>query len=88
MGVGRVLADGRDCSTICDVAVHPEYQGRGIGKHIVQTLIRLSRGHKKIILYANPGKEGFYAKLGFRKMNTAIAIFRNEAEELARGILS
>ena len=88
IGAGRALADGKDCSYICDIAVHPEYQGRGLGKELVQNLVRLSKGHKKIILYANPGKEGFYAKLGFKKMNTAMAIFQNESEKMKKGIIS
>ena len=88
IGVGRALADGRDCSYICDIAIHPEYQGLGIGKKIVQYLIEKSNGHKKIILYANPGKEGFYSRLGFKMMNTAMAIFENEAEMIDNGTLS
>ena len=88
IGAGRALADGKDCSYICDVAVHPEYQGRGLGRELVQNLVQLSQGHKKIILYASPGKEGFYAKLGFKKMNTAMAIFQNEAEMIKNGTLS
>lgn len=88
IGAGRALADGLDCSYICDIAVHPEYQGAGLGKQIVQYLIDQSKGHKKIILYANPGKEGFYAKLGFKKMNTAMAIFENEEEMIQNGTLS
>ena len=88
VGAGRGLADGEDCSYLCDIAVHPGYQGLGLGKEIVQNLVRLSEGHRKIILYANPGKEGFYAKLGFKKMNTAMAIFQNEAEMMANGTIS
>jgi len=55
IGVGRALADGIDCSYICDVAIHPKYQGQGIGKEIVNKLIELSKGHNKIILYSYPG---------------------------------
>jgi len=88
VGAGRALADGKDCSYICDIAVHPEFQGRGLGREIVQNLVRLSQGHRKIILYASPGKEGFYAKLGFKKMNTAMAIFQNEAEMMKNGTIS
>jgi len=88
VGAGRGLADGKDCSYLCDIAVHPEYQGLGLGKEIVQNLVKLSEGHRKIILYANPGKEGFYAKLGFKKMNTAMAIFQNEAEMIESGVIS
>jgi len=88
VGVGRALADGRDCSYICDVAIRPKYQGMGLGRQIVQNLIEQSKGHKKIVLYANPGKEGFYSKLGFKRMNTAMAIFENEADMIRNGTLS
>lgn len=87
IGAGRALADGADCSYICDVAVHPDHQGQGIGKEIVSRLVALSGGHKKIILYAAPGKEAFYRKLGFRRMATAMAIFENPAQALAGGLL-
>ncbi|CAD5374038.1 hypothetical protein RA210_U480001 [Rubrivivax sp. A210] len=40
-------------------------------------MVQLSSGHKKIILYSVPGKEGFYKKLGFLRMLTAMAIFRD-----------
>lgn len=88
IGVGRALADGVDCSYLCDVAIHPDYQGVGLGRDIIQKLINLSEGHKKIILYANPGKEGFYNKLGFKQMNTAMAIFANEQYAVEVGLVS
>jgi ribosomal protein S18 acetylase RimI-like enzyme len=87
VGAGRALADGIDCSYICDVAVHPGYQGTGIGKGIVSRLVERSRGHRKIILYAAPGKEAFYRKLGFARMTTAMAIFQNEAYARAQGLI-
>jgi ribosomal protein S18 acetylase RimI-like enzyme len=34
IGAGRAVADGVDCSYIGDIAVHPGFQGRGIGKDI------------------------------------------------------
>ena len=87
VGVGRALADGVDCAYICDIAVMPSHQGTGLGKEIVGKLVNLSRGHRKIILYAVPGKEGFYRKLGFRRMRTAMAIFENQALAMERGYL-
>ncbi len=85
VAVGRALADGADCSYICDVAVLPAYQGTGLGKAVVQELVKLSHGHKKIILYAVPGKENFYKKLGFLRMLTAMAIFQDQAAAIQRG---
>lgn len=87
VGVGRALADGIDCSYICDIAVHPRCQGSGLGKAIVMKLVEFSAGHRKIILYANPGKEGFYHKLGFRRMKTAMAIFKNQEQALEAGLI-
>ena len=87
VGVGRVLADGVDCAYICDIAIHPEFQGLGIGKAIVTKLVKFSKEHTKIILYANLGKEPFYAKLGFCKMTTAMAIFKDQKGALERGYI-
>jgi ribosomal protein S18 acetylase RimI-like enzyme len=85
VGAGRALSDGADCSYICDVALLPSHQGHGLGKAIVQRLVDMSAGHKKIILYAVPGKEPFYRKLGFMRMKTAMAIFEDQAAAIARG---
>ncbi|MBK6386518.1 MAG: GNAT family N-acetyltransferase [Rhodoferax sp.] len=87
VGVGRALADGVDCSYICDVAVLPSHQGTGLGKEIVTRLVNLSQGHKKIILYSVPGKEPFYRKFGFRRMTTAMAIFEDQQLARERGYL-
>jgi len=88
VGVGRALADGVDCSYICDVAVHSECQGKGLGKSIIKKLTSLSEGHKKIILYTNPGTEEFYKKLGFKRMNTAMAIFQDQTHALEVGLVN
>ncbi|HEX6639186.1 MAG TPA: GNAT family N-acetyltransferase [Steroidobacteraceae bacterium] len=88
VGAGRALADGGDCSYICDIAFLPEYQGAGLGKKMVGELVERSRGHKKIILYAVPGREPFYRKFGFLRMKTAMAIFENQQAQLERGYLS
>src|SRR5262249_39804755 len=88
VGAGRALADGIDVAYIGDLAVHPEHQGHGLGKALVRQLVAAASGHKKIILYANPGTEGFYQSLGFLKMNTAMAIWYNPARAIRNGILS
>jgi len=87
-GAGRALADGLDCAYIADVAVHPEHQRRGLGQAIIRRLVARADGHKKIILYANPGTEGFYRGLGFLRMNTAMAIWRDPARAIESGLLS
>jgi GNAT superfamily N-acetyltransferase len=88
VGAGRALADGVDCAYIGDVAVHPEHQGRGLGAAIIRRLVELAGDHKKIILYANPGTEGFYQRLGFLRMNTAMGIWRDPQRAIEIGVLS
>jgi ribosomal protein S18 acetylase RimI-like enzyme len=88
VGAGRALADGVDCAYIADVAVHRDHQGRGLGKAIIRQLVAAARGHKKIILYARPGTEGFYHALGFLKMNTAMGIWQDPERAIESGVLS
>jgi ribosomal protein S18 acetylase RimI-like enzyme len=75
IGFGRAISDGEYQGAIYDVAVLPDAQGKGIGKTIIQTILdRLPNCN--IVLYATPGMEGFYKKLGFGLMKTGMAIFR------------
>jgi predicted N-acetyltransferase YhbS len=69
------------------VAVLPSHRGTGLGRQIVGRLLERSRGHRKIILYAVPGKEPFYRQFGFKRMTTAMAIFENQALAQQRGYL-
>ena len=58
--------------TIVDVIVRPQYQGRKVGTEIINRLVDLinrdtvAGGRTSIQLIAAPGKEGFYAKQGFK----------------------
>ena len=88
VAAGRALADGLDCSYICDVAILPSHQGRGLGDALIAQLVELSRGHAKIILYSVPGREGFYARYGFRRMKTAMAVFQDQDKAAAQGYLA
>ena len=67
IGMGRALSDKASDAYIQDVAVLKEFQGRGIGKKIIQTLIAglNTWGVDWIGLIAQPGTKGFYEDLGF-----------------------
>jgi len=84
IGFGRALCDGVYQAAIYDVAVLPEYQGKGIGKIIVDRIVR-NCGGCSFILYAAPGKEGFYEKLNFRRMKTGMALFTDQEKMKIRG---
>ena len=67
-----------------DCAVLPDFQGKGIGKMIMNKILS-KISHCNIILYATPGKEGFYQTLGFRKMKTGMAHFKKSESMRERG---
>src|ERR1044072_9108385 len=50
VGAGRVLADGRDCAYLCDIAVLPSHRGLGIGKQIIERLVERTRRQTKSTL--------------------------------------
>ena len=65
VGAVRVLSDGYFFGTIPELLVHPDFQGFGIG----QRLMELAWDSSPSSLYfgAQPGKEGFYEKLGYER---------------------
>lgn len=76
IGFGRAISDGVYQAAVYDLAVVPEFQGKGIGKTIMTHIF--SRLHNcNIILYSSIGKEDFYRTLGMRKMKTGMALFKN-----------
>ena len=84
VGFGRAISDDVYQAALYDVAVVPEFQGKGIGAQLVRALLsRLATCN--VILYASPGKEGFYGKLGLRKMKTGMALFQNAAAMAHKG---
>ena len=76
VGFGRAISDGEYQAAIYDVAVIPYFQGQGIGKMIVRTIIE-KIPNCNFILYASPGKEQFYEKENFKRMKTGMALFIN-----------
>lgn len=86
IGFGRAISDGAYQAAIYDVAVLPEYQGKGIGKIIVENILKCIP-NCNFILYASPGKEDFYKKLNFRKTKTGMALFQNPERMKNRGFI-
>ena len=84
IGFGRAISDGAYQAAIYDCAVLPEFQGKGVGNTIMHNIMaRVS--HCNVILYASPGKEGFYQKFGFRVMKTGMARFIKSESMKERG---
>jgi ribosomal protein S18 acetylase RimI-like enzyme len=86
VGAGRAISDGIWRAAIFDVVVLPEFQGKGIGTTIMRYLVEAANVDV-IMLYTAPGKEDFYKKLGFRKMQTAMAIMPDPELRRQKGFI-
>lgn len=86
VGIGRAISDGEYQAAIYDCAVLPEFQGQGLGALIIRHIVERVSGCN-IILYASPGKEGFYQKYGFSKMKTGMALFTDSAAKREMGFI-
>ena len=72
VGMARMIGDLGLCYYIKDVVVRPEYQGRGIGRMLIDALLKYIRENGvpgtdiAVELCAMPDKMPFYEKFGFR----------------------
>ncbi|MBE5769866.1 MAG: GNAT family N-acetyltransferase [Clostridiales bacterium] len=65
VGCIRVLSDQVFRSVIYDLAVHPDYQGLGIGKTLVEKCMACYPRSEWLVETENA--QGFYEKIGFQK---------------------
>ena len=71
--MARTIGDGL-YYLIVDVVVNKEYQGKGIGKILIEEIVKevynkTKEGQKASInLISMQGKEAFYEKCGFKKI--------------------
>ena len=86
IGFGRAISDGVRQSAIYDVAILPECQRLGIGKLIIENIVN-NTPTCNFILYASPGKEGFYENLGFKKLKTGMGLFVNMERMKSRNFI-
>lgn len=74
VGFCRVLSDGVYKAFLFDVIVHDNYQNRGVGKQIINTVMNHNTlkdvGH--IELYCPEKVSGFYKKLGFETRSSLL----------------
>lgn len=71
VAMGRVIGDGGYAFLIQEIIVLDEFQGRGIGTHIVTRLLEridaigLERAY--VLLMSSLNHEGFYERFGFQR---------------------
>lgn len=77
VGIGRGITDEVFNGAIYDVVVHKDFQGQGIAKKIMEFLLDRLSNVSCVHLISTTGNEGFYRKLGFKKLKTGMARYLN-----------
>ena len=73
IGMGRIIGDGAISYFVKDVAVRPEFQGRGAGRLMMDAILAHIRKsvpagyHVSLELISSEGMEPFYQAFGFGK---------------------
>lgn len=67
VGLGNAISDGYLVVYYPHLCVHPDYQGKGIGRDIVQRLQQRYQGFHQHTVLADGAAVGFYEKMGFVK---------------------
>ncbi|KZV92514.1 hypothetical protein EXIGLDRAFT_718297 [Exidia glandulosa HHB12029] len=90
VGMGRLTGDGALFLFLSDVAVHPDHQGKGLAKLIMEKLIAHADEHAPAAYVAligdPPAHERVYPKYGFVDCTPSVGMFRwsaPRAKELA-----
>lgn len=75
VGFARAISDQAYNGYISSVAVHPRWQGKGLGERLIDALME-QNDEIKFVLTAVPGIHGFYEKLGFTADPEAMVRYR------------
>lgn len=87
IGFSRATSDGVYRATIWDVVIHPDYQGAGLGRKLVQTV--LSHPHvsqvERVYLMTTH-QQSFYQRIGFEVNDTTTMVLFNQPLEALVGV--
>ena len=67
VGLGNAISDGHLVVYFPHLLIHPDYQGKGIGKLIIDKLKEKYNGFHQQMLTADNEAIDFYSKNGFKK---------------------
>lgn len=66
VGVSRAVSDFHYCTYLSDLAVDVVFQGRGIGKELIQRTHAAGGLHTSLILIAAPKARSYYPHIGMQ----------------------
>jgi N-acetylglutamate synthase-like GNAT family acetyltransferase len=89
MGFARATSDGVYRATVWDVVVHPDYQGAGIGRKLVETIISHPEVcHVERVYLMTTNQQSFYEKIGFEQNSTTTMVLHYKPIALSSSTLS
>lgn len=72
IGFARATSDGVYRAMLWDVVIHPSYQGRGLGRKLVETVLSHPRIRRvERVLLTTTNQREFYERMGFKAMTTS-----------------
>jgi len=71
IGVARSLTDHAYCCYLSDLAVDTAYQGRGIGRRLIEETRRAAGPETMCLLLSAPDAIGFYEAIGMPRQSRA-----------------
>jgi len=83
IGFARATSDGVYRAVIWDVVIHPDYQGAGLGRKLVQTVLshpKLSQVERVYLMTTH--QQSFYEKIGFEQNSSTTMVLHNAPLEL------
>ena len=80
VGLVCALDDGVMTAYAHFLLVRPEYQGRGVGRRLMELMMDKYRDYLRVVLCGVNEKVGFYERLGFVVSEDSRAMFRTELE--------
>lgn len=87
IGFARATSDGIYRATIWDVVVDPDYQGRGLGSKLVETLLShpcMNRVERVYLMTTH--QQAFYQRIGFQPNSSTTMVLHQPALQLPKAI--
>lgn len=79
IGFARATSDGVYRATIWDVVVHPDYQGAGLGRKLVETVLMHPHVNRVERVYLmTTRQQQFYERIGFEENPTTTMVLFNQ----------
>lgn len=84
IGFARATSDRVYRATIWDVVIHPDYQGAGLGRKLVETVLTHPHVNRVERVYLmTTYQQSFYEKIGFKSnSSTTMVLFNQPIEAL------